>query len=169
MVARRGWDGLHFVPPTPAVGTVPIGALWKARSLTMNRRFVLVLVLVLVIDCVACLRGRARARGRVGSWSQDSISAPCDCCYGPPGCDECAVYGLVVAALAAGWSPRLRRSFSVFRASRIAAFCFSAHEGQMPWVVGVSNARLRNSSRRTHLLSKQMWWHQAQTRGKPSR
>src|SRR6185503_20263429 len=34
----------------------------------MNRH--LVLVVVLVLDWVACLRGRGRARRRVGSWSQ---------------------------------------------------------------------------------------------------
>jgi hypothetical protein len=36
----------------------------------MNRRVLLVVLLVLVLDWVVCLRGRARARGRVGSWSQ---------------------------------------------------------------------------------------------------
>src|SRR6266496_4338554 len=40
------------------------------RGLSMNRRLFLVVVLVLVIDWVVCLRGRRRARGRVGSWSQ---------------------------------------------------------------------------------------------------
>ena len=40
----------------------------------MNRRFVLVVALVLVIDWMACLRGRGRARGRVGSWSQCTAS-----------------------------------------------------------------------------------------------
>src|SRR6266487_1631609 len=119
MVARRGWDWLRFVAPTPAL----------ARSPQSERR-----------GHLACPL----------SVFQGSISAPCG--YGcGPGRAECADYGSVVAAPAAGWAPRLRRSFSVFRASLIAAFCFSAHEGQMPWLVGVSNSRLRYSSRRTHL------------------
>src|SRR5438876_11411777 len=120
MVARRGWDGLHFVPPTPAL-TQAARSERRGHLLCPLRVFQVRSVLRVVF-----------------------VTAP--------GRAECAVYGLVVAAPAAGWSPRVRASSAVFRAPLIAAFCFCAHEGQMPWVVGVSNSRLRNSSSRTHLL-----------------
>jgi hypothetical protein len=41
---------------------------------SMNHPFVLVVVLVL--DPMTCLRGRGRARGRVGSWSQCTTARP---------------------------------------------------------------------------------------------
>ena len=42
----------------------------------MNRPFVLVLVVVLVLDPMAWFRGRGRAGGRLGSWSQCTVARP---------------------------------------------------------------------------------------------
>ena len=52
---------------------LPVG---ERSTRSMSLRFLLVVLLVLVLDWVGCLRGRGRARGGLGSWSQCTAARP---------------------------------------------------------------------------------------------
>src|SRR5881397_579187 len=62
------------VAPAKSSETVFPSTGVNSGPLSMNLRFLLVILLVLVLDWVGCLRGRGRARGGLGSWSQCTVA-----------------------------------------------------------------------------------------------
>src|SRR5881409_3590582 len=64
------------VAPAKSSETVFPSTGVNSGPLSMNLRFLLVILLVLVLDWVGCLRGRGRARGGLGSWSQCTVARP---------------------------------------------------------------------------------------------
>ena len=117
----------------------------------MDRPFVLVLVVVLVLDPMAWFRGRGRAGGRLGSWSQCTVARPRGLSMNRSAELRSGANKPCRVTIAPGRRPalRFRGSWSrCMRKKRKGAFHEPARPSNcsLPWESGAEDARTPNAN-----------------------